>query len=262
MGKVATKNAPDLVRRLSDFYSAEKDGDETLADVVHRVGKARLKSELGELVQLPTHDENPEFYRDSRQPWDYTKNIGVGECAGAVVDQAEFMLEDADRLNFEASLALDEGRHKQAAELSYQAVTKAADGILFTRGLLLSDKYDTVKEFRSHFYDTGAFWKPFAENFFRTEEEGIDVQPRASSTAGRRGDAVYRASPDRLQSVVNGAARTPDRRTAPPCPASGGVATHKQHGNRSPTYPPQASRRGSGRFQLGPLPGSLRAAAP
>ncbi len=174
VGKVATKNAPDVVRRLSDFYSAEKDGDETLADVVNRVGKARLKTELGELVQLPTHEENPEFYRDSRQPWDYTKNIGVGECAGEVVDQAEFMLEDADRLNFEASLALDEGQHKEAAELSYQAVTKAADGILFTRGLLLSDKYDTVKEFRSHFYDGGLFWKPFAENFFRTEEEGID----------------------------------------------------------------------------------------
>ena len=173
VGKVATRNAPDVVRKLSDFYSAEKDGDETFADVVNRVGKARLKTELGDLVQLPTYEQDPDFYHDSRQPWEYTKNIGVGECAGAVVDQAEFMLEDADRLNFEATLALEEGRHQQAAELSYQAVTKAADGILFTRGLLLSDKYDTVDEFRSHFYETGVFWKPFAENFFRAGEEGI-----------------------------------------------------------------------------------------
>ena len=173
VGKVATKSAPDVVRKLSDFYSAERNSGETLADVVNRVGKARLKTELGNLLQIPSHDENPDFYQDSRQAWEYTKNIGVGECAGEVVDQAEFMLEDADRLNFEATLALEQGRYQKAAELSHQAVTKAADGILFTRGLLLSDKYDTVNEFREHFYETGVFWKPFAENFFRVNEEGV-----------------------------------------------------------------------------------------
>ena len=174
VGKVATRRTPEVVRKLSDFYSAEKKGGETLADVVNRVGKARLKAELGDLVLIPTHDQNPDFYRDSRQPWEYIKNVGVGECAGEVVDQAEFMLEDADRLNFEATLALEQGRHQEAAKLSCQAVTKAADGILFTRGLLLSDKYDTVKEFRTHFYETGVFWKPFAENFFRVSGERPD----------------------------------------------------------------------------------------
>ena len=55
---------------------------------------------------------------------------------------------------------------------------KATDGLLFTRGLLLSDGYDTVKEFQKHFYDNGKFWKPFAENFFRAVEEKIeDINP-------------------------------------------------------------------------------------
>ena len=174
VGKVPSKNAPAAVRKLTEFYSAEKQGQETFSDVVNRVGKARLKDELKELAVLPSYEEDPGSYSDCRQPWDYTKNIGVGECAGAVVDQAEFMLEDADRLNFEATLALDDGNPEEAARLSLEATMKAADGILFTRGLLLSDKYDTVKEFRTHFYGTGGFWKPFAENFFRTAEEGLD----------------------------------------------------------------------------------------
>ena len=173
VGKVPSKNAPAAVRKLTEFYSAEKQGQETFSDVVNRVGKARLKDELKELAVLPTHEEDPDYYSDCRQPWEYTKNVGVGECAGAVVDQAEFMLEDADRLNFEATLALDDGNYEEAARLSLEATMKAADGILFTRGLLLSDKYDTVKEFRTHFYGTGNFWKPFAENFFRTVEEGL-----------------------------------------------------------------------------------------
>ncbi|MBG99965.1 MAG: sulfite reductase [Solibacterales bacterium] len=173
VGKVATKNAPNVVRKLSDFYSAEKNGDETLADVVDRVGKARIKNELGDLLQIPSYQEDADFYHDSRQPWEYTKNIGVGECAGEIVDQAEFMLEDADRLNFEASLALEREQYQKAAECSRQAIMKAADGILFTRGLLLSDKYNTVDEFRRHFYETGVFWKPFAENFFRVSEEEL-----------------------------------------------------------------------------------------
>jgi sulfite reductase (ferredoxin) len=173
VGKVPAQNAAKAVERLAGLYSSEKRGDETLGDVVARIGKARLKEELEDLSLLPSYEEDPSFYKDVRQPWEYQKSVGVGECAGEVVDQAEFMLEEADRLNFEATLALDEGRFHEAARKAYQAQGKAADGLLSTKGLLLSDKYDTVGEFRKFFYDGGNFWKPFAENFFRSSEEDV-----------------------------------------------------------------------------------------
>ena len=47
-----------------------------------------------------------------------------------------------------------------------------ADALLFTKGLWLSDKYDRVGKFRELFYDTGVFLKPFADNYFRSVEEG------------------------------------------------------------------------------------------
>ena len=115
------QNAPEVVRKLTEFYDREKKEGETLADVVERVGKARVKEELREFSLLPTYEEAPRFYQDIRQPWIYEKSVGVGECAGAVVDQAEFMLEDADRLNFEATLALDEGQHGEAARKTFAA---------------------------------------------------------------------------------------------------------------------------------------------
>ena len=45
---------------------------------------------------------------------------------------------------------------------------------------MLSDKYDTVAEFRKLFYDAGKFSKPFAENFFRSAEESADEASAAA----------------------------------------------------------------------------------
>ncbi|MBI4460416.1 MAG: nitrite/sulfite reductase [Acidobacteria bacterium] len=172
MGKVSAKNVPDVVRRLADVYTREKSGSETFAQFAARVGKARLKQELAEFERLPEKTENAEFYQDNRQPWDYFMSTGVGECAGEVVSQAEFLLEDADRMVFESSLHLEAGRLEEAADTAFQAMKKAADGLLSTRGLLLSDRYDTVAEFRKHIADPGEFLAMCAEYFFRAAEQG------------------------------------------------------------------------------------------
>ncbi len=171
VGKVPSKRVPDAIRRLTDIYDSEKEGSETFGEFVERVGRARMKEALADLAEMPTFEENPDIYIDSRQTWEYKKSVGVGECAGEVVDQAEFLLSDADRLNFEATLALENGKADEASAKSLEAQNKAADALLFTRGLWLSDKYDRVAEFKKHFYDTGAFWKPFAENYFRSSTE-------------------------------------------------------------------------------------------
>ena len=166
-GKVPARHAPKVLDRLSAVYSSMKLDGETFTELVARLGKARLKSEIHEF-ELKPHDQDPEAYLDNRQSWEYHKETGVGECAGEVVDQAEFMLEEADRLVFEATVALDDRRYGEASAGALAATMRAADALLSTRGLLLSDNYDCVSEFRKLFYETGQFHKPFAENFFRT----------------------------------------------------------------------------------------------
>lgn len=178
VGKVPSQNVPQVITKLTGVYEKEKEGAETFSEFIRRLGKARVKEELAELATLPTYEDAPEYYKDNRQPWEYTKSVGVGECAGEVVDQAEFMLEAADRLNFEATLLLDDGKFTDAAVKSLEAQHSAADGILSTRGLLKSDKYDTVEQFKKHFYETGQFWKPFADNYLRAAgENGSQVDP-------------------------------------------------------------------------------------
>ena len=177
VGKIPSQNVDKAIVKVSEFYSREKRGDETLSDVVARLGKTRVREELQEFMGLPTFDESPEYYRDIRQPWQYKRSIGVGECAGEVVDQAEFMLEDADRIHFESTLDLDADRYVDASAKAFAACSKAADALLFTKGLWLSDNYDTVEEFRKHFHDSDVFYRPFADNFLRSAEEGPSVDP-------------------------------------------------------------------------------------
>ena len=177
LGKIPSQNVDKAIVKVSEFYSREKRGDETLSDVVARLGKTRVKEELAEFMVLPTYQDAPGFYQDIRQPWQYQRSIGVGECAGEVVDQAEFLLEDADRIHFESTLDLERSRFGEASTKAFEACKKAADALLFTKGLWLSDKYDTVGEFRKHFYETGVFYRPFAENFLRTASEPSGSDP-------------------------------------------------------------------------------------
>src|ERR1019366_7381116 len=136
VGKVSSKNVPAVVRKLTDLYTKERIAEEGFTEFTNRLGKARLKQELAEFDRLPDYSQNQEYYRDNRQPWDYMMSTEVGECAGEMVSQAEFLLEDADRLSFEASLHLEAGRLEESASTAFQAMTKAADALLSTRGLL------------------------------------------------------------------------------------------------------------------------------
>jgi sulfite reductase (ferredoxin) len=173
VAKVAACRAPDVVRKLRKLYEEGRKDGETFGVFADRLGKARLNGELAEFGEIPEPEQGPEYYQDNRQPWQYVKFTEAGECAGEVVEQAEFMLEDADRMAFEASLDFEAGRIRAAAEGSLKAMKTAADGILSTQGLLLSDRYDTEKEFRTRFFEAGKFFPGFAEYFFRASAEDL-----------------------------------------------------------------------------------------
>jgi len=159
VAKVPAQRAPEVVRRLTAIYDRERRDGEAFNDVMSRLGKARLAEELADLAEL---GEEPELYHDNRQPWQYVKDVGMGEC----------LLEDAERLIFESSLHLEAGRIREAGGSALAAMRKAADALLSTNGLLLSDGYDTLGEFRKHYMETGKFFPGVAEYFARSMEEG------------------------------------------------------------------------------------------
>ena len=173
VAKVPSHKVPEVVRRLTALYDAEKHNgrgsDETFNQTMARLGKAHVAEKLADLAEL---GDDEAFYYDNRQPWEYIKEVGAGECAGEVVEQAEFMLEDAERLIFDASLHLEGERVQDAATVALKAMKGAADGLLSTNGLLVSDNYDTPAEFRKFYVETGNFHPGVAEYYSKSLAEG------------------------------------------------------------------------------------------
>lgn len=170
--KIPAHKAPAVIKKLTALYDEQKTNSETFKAVMDRLGKARINEELAEFSEIGDDDA---FYYDNRQPWEYVKDVGKGECAGEVVTQSEFLLEEAERWVFEATLHLEAGRKAEAARDALKAMNAATDGLLTADGLFLTDEFDRVGEFSKRFYEAERFFPGVAQYYLRASEEDIST---------------------------------------------------------------------------------------
>ena len=169
IGAVPSKRVPQVVERVTDVFVREREGEESFQAFIARIGKARVRSMLKDLMEpLPSVDEDPELYRDWGDPRQYTiGDMGVGECAGEIVAFVQFGLAAAERVCFDAQIKLDEGQPAEAADLAYRAMLEAAKAITRERFQNLGDDPDEiVREFKARLVETHLFRDPFAGDKF------------------------------------------------------------------------------------------------
>ena len=178
IGAVPSKRVPEVVRRLTTRFAEERQGEETFAAFVTRIGKKTIRAMVEELQALPTYDQDRSYYSDWGDPREYTiDDMGVGECAGEVVPFVEMGLANAEREIFEAQILLDEKKTKEAVTRAHSAMIEAARALAREKNPNLgTDADEVVAEFRKSFYDTQLFFDPFAgakfaQYLFRVHEE-------------------------------------------------------------------------------------------
>ncbi|HEY4186507.1 MAG TPA: nitrite/sulfite reductase [Polyangia bacterium] len=183
IGAVPSKRVPEAVKRLTARFAAERQGDETFAAFVNRIGKKSIRAMVEELQVLPSYDQDRSFYSDWGDPREYTiEDMGVGECAGEVVPIVEVGLAAAEREIFEAQVLLDDAKPAEAVARAYSAMLQAARSLTREKSPNLgTDPDEIVAEFRKHFCDTQLFFDPyagpkFAQYFFRIHEEHRNAQ--------------------------------------------------------------------------------------
>ena len=179
IGAVPAKSIPEVVRRITDRFVADRQGAETFHDFTTRVGTRALRETLEDLTTVPPHEVRPDFYRDWGDPREFgIGDMGVGECAGEVVSLTEFDLVGAETKVFEAQLQLEADDVARAEALAYGAMLQAAKGLIKTELIDISDDPDQiVTEFRSRFFDTQIFFDKyaggkFAQYLFRRHARG------------------------------------------------------------------------------------------
>jgi len=179
IGKISPHHIPEAVQRLNQLYQNSKENGEGFTQFVERLGKKAIKNELADLMKLPTYAESPEFFMDSRRTTAFKVETGKGECAGELLPRSEFLLEECDRLNAQATQYLESGeRLDEAYELTISSMRKSAIALLLTQGLEEFGDYNVIDEFRSKFVDTQIFFKKSADYYFNTTSENIrDLDP-------------------------------------------------------------------------------------
>jgi sulfite reductase (ferredoxin) len=184
IGAVPSKRVPEAVLSITEYYVRQRLKDERFQAFVARVGKKAIKDLLEDLTKIPAHDVDRSYYSDWGDPREFTLvDMGVGECAGEVVSQAEFTLAASERELFEAQLLLDAGYTQQATKLAFGSMVRAAQGLVKEQNAGISENENhIIGEFTKRFYDTQLFWDKyaggkFAEYLFKARESVVAGKP-------------------------------------------------------------------------------------
>ena len=189
VGAVPSKRVPEAVLSITEFFLRQRERHESFQRFVARIGKKAIKDLLEDLTKIPAHEADRSYYSDWGDPREFTlSDMGIGECAGEVVSQAEFTLAASERELFEAQLLLDAGRPQEAAKTAFASMLRAAQGLVKDRKPDVSEDEDQIiAEFTARFYETQLFWDKyaggkFAEYLFKAREF---IASGKSADAGR-----------------------------------------------------------------------------
>lgn len=164
--------------RVTDRYVRERLKGESFQDFISRIGKKAVKAMLDDLTRVPSHDVDASYYSDWGDPREFTlTDMGVGECAGEVVSQAQFTLAASERELFEAQIYFDSGDLKKAVATAYEAMVHAAQGLVKVQSQdVPNDEEIVLSEFKQRYCDTQLFYDKyaggkFAEYLFKARDD-------------------------------------------------------------------------------------------
>lgn len=178
IGKFPARNCVKVVEKLLELYASEKKQDENFLACMNRVGKDRIKELLAPLAEIPSFDENPEFYEDwGHENESFAVRTGIkGECAGAPVQEKAPVMADAKEKLAQAEAFFVHKEFANAQIEAYEAMAQAARVPLYA---FLVDPFTSEQalwEFENIFVRTGRTdrkWWDIAQS----AETDRDAQP-------------------------------------------------------------------------------------
>ncbi|MFD0764760.1 HEPN domain-containing protein [Mucilaginibacter lutimaris] len=153
--KVPSKRATDVLRAVLDDYKSNSPEGETFHAYYDRQGKDyfyRLLKPLADLTTL-TDDE----FVDWGHQETYVSAIGVGECAGVIIDLVATLLYESEEKLGWANGAYNKGLWADAIYHSYNTMVSAAKALLLDKGVNSSTQTGVIKEFDNNYVATGDF---------------------------------------------------------------------------------------------------------
>jgi len=147
--KIASKRSPDLLRSLLSDFDINSASDESFNSFYDRKGKDYFYQLLKPLADASQID--PSELIDWGGDQKFKPAIGVGECAGVLVDLVATLLLEADEKLEWSAQSFDASFYSDSVYHSYAAMISAAKAILLDRAVHCNTQHGIISDFDKQF---------------------------------------------------------------------------------------------------------------
>lgn len=152
--KIPSKRGPEALRHILNDFENNVLENESFINYYDRLGKIYFYDLLKPLADL-TNLENDDFI-DWGHDNKYIKAIGVGECAGVVIDLVSTLLFESEEKLANAEESLVQKQWSDSIYYSYTALINTAKALLTSKEIKTNTQSGIVKLFDEHFVATKA----------------------------------------------------------------------------------------------------------
>jgi sulfite reductase (ferredoxin) len=153
--KIPTKRILNAIRKLLDHYHEWALEGEYYNHYYERVGGKKFFYDLLKPL-ADVNDILPEELIDWGQQADYVQEIGVGECAGAMLDMVSTIIGDAREKLAAAAASLEAEAYADSAYYSYSSMVVASKALLLSVDVSCNTQKGIIDDFDIHFVKSGA----------------------------------------------------------------------------------------------------------
>ncbi|WP_432712107.1 nitrite reductase [Pedobacter sp.] len=151
--KTPSKRATAVLRTILDDYQANALAEENFHGYYDRLGKDYFYQLLKPLADLTNLKEDE--YVDWGHEETFQTAIGVGECAGVIIDLvATLLLEGEEKLGW-AKASFNAKAWSDSIYHSYSVMVNTAKAMLLDKGVSSSTQAGVIREFENHYVNTG-----------------------------------------------------------------------------------------------------------
>jgi sulfite reductase (ferredoxin) len=153
--KVPSKRAPHVLRTILDDYKIKGTAYNSFLQYYDELGKDYFYQLLKPLADQSTVVD--EEYIDWGQDAEFVRAIGIGECAGVILDLVAVLFTDSEEKLHYANLSLQNNAYADSIFHSYSVFVNTAKALLLDKEISSSTQIGIINEFQKSFVETGDF---------------------------------------------------------------------------------------------------------
>ncbi|WP_407526622.1 nitrite/sulfite reductase [Lacibacter sp. MH-610] len=170
--KVPSKRAPEVLRYVLNDYKQHSKG-ESFLNYSERKGDRYYYELLKPLADIE-HILDDEFI-DWGQEIKFSTAIGVGECAGVMIDLVATLILEAEEKLAAAEACIQKGSWADGIYHAYSAQVHSAKALLLQKNVQCNTQHGILNDFDKHFTANGLFTE--AESFKAAVMRMNDIPP-------------------------------------------------------------------------------------